>query len=306
MKRKLVGLTCLAIALSGPAVAVPDHGNDSHGGGTQSGGGGSQGGHGDDHGGGQSGDDHGGQTGNDNRGPGNGNANTQGVQRTEARLALTPTGVGIGAHGTADLRAQGNQQRVKVEIEANVADGTVFTVLANGIAIGTITIRLQEGELELELGNGATLPGGLLVSAITSIAVQDAAGATVLQGQFAAINTNAPATTPAPGSVVKTQADLTPSAAAASLGASGEAELRVQGALQTFKVEVNANVADGTIWSVSVNGTMIGLLQFKLHAAEFRIESGASLPGGLTSLAGISTVSIADPGGNVLLSGTLK
>src|SRR5581483_11466726 len=179
---------CLAALLTLPVTAIADdHG--SHGG---SGGGTvSDDPHGDNHGGQGNGNegDHGGANQNN---PGNGaqngganNANPQ-PQRTRVALAATDAGNLIGAEGHADLRAQGTEQRLTIEMEANVPDGIMFNLTANGVPVGAITIELGEGEFEFDSGNGQ-LAGGLMPSAITSIALSDSSNTVVLQAQFGAI-----------------------------------------------------------------------------------------------------------------------
>jgi hypothetical protein len=330
LRTKLVWLTCLAVALSGPAIARDDHGGkggtstsqsgkgdgdgDGKGSGSQSGkgdgngGGGSQSGKGDGNGGGQSGSGSGNGGGTQSgpgssSGKGDGGANPgQPALRTDVRLAATAQGAGF--EGNVDIRAQGNEQRLKVEIEVgpDVADGTVFTVMANGVAVGTITIHLHEGELELDLRDGAMLPQGLAAGDITTIQVMRADGVTVLQAVFASLNSGTPPVTPPPvGGVVKNEADLRGSVDPAAGVVDGEAQLRVQGAQQQLKVEVNASlVPDGTVMTVTANimGTTVtlGTATFRLNEAEFKLDNSGVLPVGLTSLSDISSISVSAPG----------
>jgi hypothetical protein len=300
---RLAVLTCLALALSAPAMAYTGsdnyYGNSAQSG-SQSGSGkgaDDNGGHGN-----ESGDDHG----KDNQpGDDHGNDNqTPAFQQTDVRLATSAAGAAFGASGNVDIRAGGNNQRVKVEIEGNFADGTQFQVVANGLAIGSITARLQHGELELELENGAALPGGLVPSTINAIEVRDLSGNALLTGRFAAIG-GAPAPAPAIGFTKTEKALQAVAAAATSVGAAGTAELRVQGAQQEFHLKVDAAVADGTTWQVLVNGISAGTLKFRLHAAEFKLQSGDPLPAGVTSIAAIATVAVTD-GTTTLLSASLK
>jgi|SRR5712664_3478876 len=105
------------------------------------------------------------------------------LNRTE--LAITADGAAIDASGSAEARAQGDQQRFKVSIDARVADGTTFEVFANGQLAGTITIALGVGELDLNTNDGAVLPAGSNpVCGITTVEVQTAAGAVILQGSL--------------------------------------------------------------------------------------------------------------------------
>jgi hypothetical protein len=290
MKRnRLALLTCLALALSGPAFAG---GFDDHGGTSST----SQSGGKDDRG----GDDHGGQgnEGGDDHGTDNSGA---ALTRNQAGLATQPAGNAFGMTGSVDLRASGDEQRVKVEIEGNFADGTQFQVLANGLPAGSITGRLHHGELEIEVEHGAALPGGLLPSAINSIEVRDLAGNSLLLGRFAALNGATTGSAPVSG-VNKIQKALTNQSAVA---AAGSVELRAQGVQQELHVRVDAPVADGTTWIAFANGIQIGTLKFRLAVAELKIESENPLPAGLVSLSAISTVTITD-GSNTILSGKLQ
>ena len=132
----------------------------------------------------------------------------------------------------------------------------------------------------------------------------DLTGNSLLLGRFAALG--AGATAPRAGGLTKTEVALVRiSAAATSVGAVGQVELRSQGAQQEFSVRVDAAVADGTVWLVFANGIQVGTLKFRLNGAELRIQTETPLPAGLGSLAAISSVSITD-GATTLLSATLK
>jgi hypothetical protein len=39
------------------------------------------------------------------------------------------------------------------------------------------------------------------------------------------------------------------------------------------------------VWQVVLNGIPAGTMKFRLHVAEFKLESESSLPAGLTSIA---------------------
>lgn len=105
----------------------------------------------------------------------------------QKKIALNATSAGfaIGASGTAEVRARDAQQRFKVSIDANVADGTTFAVFANGSLAGTITIALGAGELDLNNNNGNVLPSGVdPVCKISGVEVRDGSGSAILQGSF--------------------------------------------------------------------------------------------------------------------------
>lgn len=269
---------------------------------------------GDDHGGDQNnnvnnnnGDDNNGNEGvnqDQNNNAGVGQNNDQ-VSRTRLTLAATVVGGVEGAEGNVDIRVKGNEQRIKIEVEANVADGTIFQVMANGIPIGIITIHLQEGELEFETQNGQTLPGKLLPGAITSIVVTDAKGSIVLQAQFGPLQNNGPVAPPV--ALIRKDQPLVPTMLGKAAGSQGTVDLRAQGAIERLKVEVDANVLDGVTWKIFANKTIpIGTLAFHLQEAELQLETGVNmLPAGLSSLSSITLVQVTDPGGNVMLSATL-
>lgn len=47
---------------------------------------------------------------------------------------------GLDVSGQAEVRDQGGRQKFKVSMDARVANGTTFIVMANGAATGTVTI----------------------------------------------------------------------------------------------------------------------------------------------------------------------
>jgi len=220
-------------------------------------------------------------------------------QRIRISLAATDAGNAISATGNADLRAQGDEQRLKVEMEANVADGTVFTLVANTIPIGTITIQLGEGEFEFDSQDGQPLTGGLLPAAITSLAVMDSSNTAVLQAQFGALSTSNPGLPPV--LAIREKIELTPSAAGKAVNAEGNADLRSGGAETRLKVEVEANVPDGTVWSVTANGNVaLGSVTFKLMEAELHLDATALAQAGLTDASTIASIQVADAANQVL------
>lgn len=297
---------CLAALLTLPVAAVADdHGQRSG----SDGGNVSDDSHGDNHG--QNGnDDTSGNQGEDNQNPpgpgvqngGINNANPQ-PQRVRVALAATVAGTTIGAEGHADLRAQGNEQRLTVEIEANVPDGTMFTLTANSIPIGTITIHLGEGEFEFESQNGEMLAGSLAPAAITSIALADSSNTVVLQAQFGAITNNNPGLPPV--LAVRKQVQLTPTSLGTTVNAEGNADLRSGGADTGLKIEVEGNVPDGTLWTIFANGNVkLGTVTFQLMEAELHLETAALVQAGLNDASSIASIQVNDAGGKQVLSGT--
>src|SRR5690242_7484915 len=298
MTVKRTGITmCLAAVLSLPVTALADHGQGGSDGGSAS-----SDPSGDNHGqNGSSSDDHGGpanpgggnQPGGDHGGSGiaghddNGaaaNPNSQ-FQRNGVSLAATTAGATIGASGHADIRVQGNEQRLSVEVEANVPDGTVFSLTANSTPIGVITMHLGEGEFEFESDNGQTL-AGLMPAAITTIVVSDSANAAILQAQFGAISTQNPPL--APVLAVRKDLRFTATAACVTVRAEGEADLRSQGADTQLKVEVEAQVPDGTVWTILANNTMkLGTVTLHLMEGELRLGTADLLQAGLSDASAI-------------------
>lgn len=103
------------------------------------------------------------------------------------KIALSPTNAGVAADisGTAEKRGRSGQERFKLSMDARVADGTTYIVWANGSPVGTLTIALGDGELEINNNNGKTLPAGANPAcSIGAVRVTDAAGMTVLNGSF--------------------------------------------------------------------------------------------------------------------------
>lgn len=87
--------------------------------------------------------------------------------------------------GKAEVREQGSAQRLKVSMDARVPDGTTYIVTANGFAVGTMTIRLGDGELELTNANGKVLPNGASpVCSVGPVSVVGSDGRTILHGAF--------------------------------------------------------------------------------------------------------------------------
>ena len=298
---------CLAALLTFPIAGVAD-GDKHDGGGHGAVAGDSDGGNHDQNGG--DNDNRGQQNGADQNAPGgtghqNGGANGGNLQpeRTKISLAATDAGNAIGATGHADLRAQGNEQRLSVEMEANVPDGTMFTLTANSTPIGTITIALGEGEFEFESENGETLAGGLLPAAITSLALTDSSNNVLLQAQFGALSSNNPGLPPV--LPIRKELVLTPTALGTSLKAEGKADLRSGGAETRLKIEVEASVPDGTIWTIMANGNItLGTATFQLMEAELRLDTAALAQAGVTDASSIASIQVNDASGNQVLAGT--
>jgi|SRR5262245_64026360 len=105
--------------------------------------------------------------------------------RQKIALDVQPAGFTLDVSGTAEKRADGTQQRFKVSMDARVKNGTTFSVYVGANLVGTITIRLGAGELDLDNHNGATMPAGTdPVCGISSVEVRNGDGHAVLSGNF--------------------------------------------------------------------------------------------------------------------------
>jgi hypothetical protein len=103
--------------------------------------------------------------------------------RHRTQLAATDDGAAIGASGNAEARQQ-LSERFKAEVEADVADGTVFSAFADGHFAGSVTTALGVAELELDT-EASTLPDELRpVCNLSLVEVTDANGTLVLFGNL--------------------------------------------------------------------------------------------------------------------------
>jgi len=113
-----------------------------------------------------------------------------------AKISLDPTAFGqaIGASASVEKRSQknGRRQKLTVEVDAIVPDGTVFAVFVNNASLaGTITMVLPLGQqiaigtLDLSNANGAPLPLGVdPVCSLGAVTVTDVDGNVILNGSF--------------------------------------------------------------------------------------------------------------------------
>lgn len=105
------------------------------------------------------------------------------------KITLTSTGVQSDASGTAELRAVDTKQRIKVSIDSPVPDGTVYAVVtktARGAKVlGSLTISLGSGELELENNKGKGDPNATdPFCTVANVAVVDGNLQAILFGVF--------------------------------------------------------------------------------------------------------------------------
>jgi len=96
-------------------------------------------------------------------------------------------------------------------------------------------------------------------------------------------------------------------AAGAAIDSSGQFEARAQGADQSFRVSIDARVADGTVFEVFVNSQLAGTITIALGVGQLDLDNkdGAVLPLGVDPVCGVTTVAVATPGGDVILEGSL-
>jgi len=107
------------------------------------------------------------------------------LTRIRRAFQATPAGQAIFAKGYVELRFIGPREKFKVEVEAMVAEGTTFLVLANGLAVGTVRIQFGQGELELSNEDGRVLPAALRpLSAVSRVEVVDDSGTVILSRQL--------------------------------------------------------------------------------------------------------------------------
>jgi len=116
------------------------------------------------------------------QGPGDNGADQNQRQRDRFFFGATTSGMAIRAKGHVDIRQRGARQKITIEVEALVPDGTTFVVFANGEPIGSLLTMFGEDELELKNFDGQMLPAAVNpVSGVRRVEVFDAAGTLVLE-----------------------------------------------------------------------------------------------------------------------------
>lgn len=115
------------------------------------------------------------------RGRGKGKGGKPGGVRREINLSGDDIN-GVTPKGEAEFRVRGQQTKFKVEVEhVSLPDGTVLTVKVNDNTVGTLTLNLGTGELELNSNDGDTVPA---VQTGDQVTVTDSSGTVLLSGQF--------------------------------------------------------------------------------------------------------------------------
>jgi hypothetical protein len=104
----------------------------------------------------------------------------------QSQFILTPTTAGaeIDASGRIEVRTHGGEQHFEAGMDADVADGTTFIVLANGEPAGTITLADGGGDLHVTNLHGVLPSGVAPLSDLSSVEVIDGRGTVLLVGHF--------------------------------------------------------------------------------------------------------------------------
>jgi hypothetical protein len=104
--------------------------------------------------------------------------------RNQINLTGTNAGAAIGAEGNSEIRQEQGRERFKVQITANVADGTAFNAFANGQFAGTLHTVLGFAELQFDSEDGSLPPALRPVCNISTVEVKDQNGTLILSGIF--------------------------------------------------------------------------------------------------------------------------
>ena len=99
---------------------------------------------------------------------------------------------------------------------------------------------------------------------------------------------------------------LSPPSQDESIDAVGRAEIRSSDAQQSFTVEVDVDVPDGTPLFVFVNGEPAGMITFIPGSATLELSNtnGARLPSGVDPVCSIGPVAVTDGDGTTILFGS--
>ena len=110
------------------------------------------------------------------------NANAAGA---ETRLRSQMAGAAINGRvpkGQAEFRARTARTQLNVQVEdVNLGDGTTLNVLINNNPVGQITLALGRGSLQLNTGDGDSIPP---IGLGSTVVVTNQAGATIVAGSF--------------------------------------------------------------------------------------------------------------------------
>jgi hypothetical protein len=194
---------------------------------------------------------------------------------------------GVTPEGVAQFERESEGSHLKVKVNhVNLVDGTVLNVLVDSVKVGEIVLRGGSGEIVLRADRGQAVPP--IVNG-TTVAITNAAGATLLSGAFTSslpkgtpTPTPTPSPTPQPGTDVRVRIPLA-GAAINGMMPQGHADFRSRAnGKMSLEVEVeDVNLPAGTVLNVLVNGTSIGSITLNsAFGGEFELESehGQTVP----------------------------
>jgi hypothetical protein len=105
--------------------------------------------------------------------------------RRSAALSATMHGSAMSADGRAEISEESEWQRFFVEVTADVADGTVLTLIVDGRPVAPIVISNSEGEFEFASSDGVPIRDELQdLGRIKTLGVATREGVLVLTGSF--------------------------------------------------------------------------------------------------------------------------
>jgi hypothetical protein len=98
---------------------------------------------------------------------------------------------------------------------------------------------------------------------------------------------------------------LQPTAAGNASDISGASEVRARGEEKRFKVSMDARVADGTVYVVRVDNSVVGTISISFGDGELELNTndGAVVPPALSQVCTAGYVSVTDAAGTPVLTG---
>ncbi len=241
------------------------------------------------------------------------------VVLTRTANLVSPTG-SVNPHGVATYQVYDNNQR-ELEIEAediNSPDGTMISFFVDGNNIGQVAVSLQKAKLKLKTELGQTVP---TVNAGSTVMVKNGA-TTILNGVFNAGTGQTPTPTVSPSGSPSPSPSGSPSPSpspspgevelfAALTGATingvlpnGFAQYELHSSRTEFEVRVRqVNLPNGTVLTVSLNGTTVG--QLILDGGEGRLRLRSDRGDNVPVVTAGMTVTLKN-GATTILSGTFS
>ncbi|MGZ8846494.1 MAG: hypothetical protein ACXW3C_08530 [Pyrinomonadaceae bacterium] len=234
--------------------------------------------------------------------------NSRPSTKIEAHLAGAMLN-GLIPKGEAELAIlEGGNRAFEVKVEnANLLDGTVLNVLVDGAKIGTLTVRLLAGKLELETRNGQTVPP---IDTRTRVVITDQAGNTIVAGSFSNIPppgaSPTPTPTPDPNAATRLESRLA-GAAIRGLVPKGHAKFVIRpDGRRKLNVEIEKiNLPAGTVLNVLVDNVKVGeIILGSMLENELELDTGkgSTIPNVTT----LSTIVITNSQGATILSGAFN